>query len=105
MSDEHNNAENIESQAIESSSHKDKPTMDVKIYAPFEVYFEGEAWGISAINDSGPFDILPRHHNFLCMLSPCDVTVQTTDGQTKTVPVSRALMHVKSDRVSVFVGV
>ena len=45
-----------------------KPTMNVKVYAPFQVYFEGDAHSISAVNAVGPFDILPHHHNFLCML-------------------------------------
>ncbi len=86
------------------AKHGGKPTMAVKVYAPFQVYFEGEAYSISAINATGPFDVLPHHHNFLSMLVPCTLTIQTPDS-TKTIPVSRALMHVKADRVVVFVGV
>jgi F0F1-type ATP synthase epsilon subunit len=81
-----------------------KPTMAVKVYAPFKIYFEGEAYSVSAVNDVGPFDILPRHHNFLCMLVPCTLTIQTPEGQ-KAVKISRALMHVKANRVAVFVDV
>lgn len=81
-----------------------KPTMAVKVYAPFQVYFEGDAYSISAVNATGPFDILPHHHNFLSMLVPCTLVIQTAAGQ-KDVKVSRALMHVKADRVVVFVGV
>lgn len=79
-------------------------TMAVKIYAPFKVYFDGEANSISATNAIGPFDVLPGHHNFLCMLLPGIVTVRTPEGQ-KTYNISRALMHVKADRVVVFVDV
>jgi F0F1-type ATP synthase epsilon subunit len=81
-----------------------KPTMAVKVYAPFKIYFEGDAYSVSAINDVGPFDILPKHHNFLCMLVPCTLTVETPGGQQK-VKISRALMHVKANRVVVFVDV
>jgi F0F1-type ATP synthase epsilon subunit len=81
-----------------------KPVMAVKVYAPFQVYFEGNAYSISAVNATGPFDILPRHHNFLCMLVPCELKIQSPDGE-KTVKIHRALMHVKADRVSVFVDV
>jgi F0F1-type ATP synthase epsilon subunit len=81
-----------------------KPTMAIKVYAPFNVYYEGEGYSISGLNDSGPFDILPRHHNFLCMLSPCDLTIRTP-YETKIVKVGRALMHVKADKVTVFVDV
>ena len=82
-----------------------KPTMAVKIYAPFQVYFEGEAYSFSAVNETGPFDILPRHHNFLCMLVPCDVRVKPVKGDEKIIKIHRALMHVKADRVVVFVDV
>lgn len=81
-----------------------KPTMAVKVYAPFQVYFEGDAYSVSAINDTGPFDILPHHHNFLCMLVPCDLKVIGIDGE-KTIKIHRALMHVKADRVVVFMDV
>lgn len=86
------------------ASHSGKPTMAVKVYAPFQVYFEGEAHSVSAVNATGPFDVLPRHHNFLCMLVPCTIDIQTPDGQ-KSIKVSRALMHVKADSVVVFMGV
>jgi len=81
-----------------------RPTMAVKVYAPFKVYYEGEGYSVSAANATGPFDILPHHHNFLCMLVPGTLTVQTPDGQ-KIIKISRALMHVKADRVVVFVDV
>lgn len=82
-----------------------KPAMAVKVYAPFQVYFEGEARSVSAINATGPFDILPRHHNFLCMLVPCDLVIEPLEGRARTIKIHRALMHVKSDRVVVFMDV
>lgn len=82
-----------------------KPTVEVKVYAPFQVYFEGDAVSVSAVNDSGPFDILPHHKNFLCMLVPCQLVVTLPDGGSKTIKIHRALMHVKTDRVVVFMDV
>ena len=81
-----------------------KPTMKVKVYAPFKVYYEGDAYSVSAVNATGPFDILPRHHNFLCMLVPCSLTI-VAPGGIKTIKISRALMHVKADSVVVFMDV
>lgn len=81
-----------------------QPTMQVKVYAPFKVYFEGEAYSMSAVNAVGPFDILPKHRNFLCMLVPCTLVIDTEKGERK-VKIHRALMHVKADHVSVFVDV
>ena len=83
---------------------QEQETMAVKVYAPFKVYYEGEAFSISAVNATGPFDILPRHRNFLCMLTPCTIKVVDKTG-TKLIKAHRALMHVKSDRVVVFMDV
>ncbi len=80
-------------------------SMAVKVYAPFQVYFEGEAVSVSAVNDTGPFDILPMHRNFLCMLVPCTLTVQPVEGPAKKIKIHRALMHVKANSVVVFMDV
>jgi F0F1-type ATP synthase epsilon subunit len=89
----------------QAATHGGKPTMAVKVYAPFQVYFEGEAYSVSAVNDTGPFDILPHHHNFLCMLVPCNLVIKPAEGDTKTIKIHRALMHVKADKVVVFMDV
>jgi F0F1-type ATP synthase epsilon subunit len=81
-----------------------KPTIAIKVYAPFKVYYEGDGYSVSAVNETGPFDILPGHHNFLCMLLPCNLVIQTAAGQ-KDIKISRALMHVNAGRVTVFVDV
>lgn len=81
-----------------------KPTLAIKVYAPFKVYYEGDGYSVSAINETGPFDVLPGHHNFLCMLIPCNLVIQTPDGQ-KDIKITRALMHVKADSVVVFMDV
>lgn len=81
-----------------------QPIMSIKVYAPFKVYYEGDAYSISALNETGPFDILPHHHNFLCMLLPCDLVIRTP-YDVKTVRIARALMHVNAEKVTVFVDV
>lgn len=95
----------VEQAAPEKSTGHSKPTMSVKVYAPFQVYFEGDAHSVSAINETGPFDILPGHKNFLCMLVPCVLTIGTTDKGVKSIKINRALMHVKADSVVVFMNV
>ena len=85
-------------------SAAERPTIDIKVYAPFKIYYEGKGYSISATNETGPFDILPHHHNFLCMLVPGELTIQTPEGR-KVFKISRALMNVKSERVVVFVDV
>lgn len=88
-----------------TKSPSGKPVMAVKVYAPFQVYFEGDAYSVSAENATGPFDILPHHHNFLCMLVPCKLVIKPVEGDPKTIKIHRALMHVKADKVVVFMDV
>lgn len=92
------------SKAAKQGSDSKKPIMAIKVYAPFQVYYEGEGYSISGVNETGPFDILPHHHNFICMLVPCELVI-TTPYETKRVKISRALMHVKAEKVTVFVDV
>jgi F0F1-type ATP synthase epsilon subunit len=85
-------------------TNAEAPSIDIKVYAPFKVYYEGKGYSISAVNETGPFDILPHHHNFLCMLVPGNLIIEAPEGR-KVIKLSRALMHVKADRVVVFVDV
>lgn len=78
--------------------------MHVKVYAPFKVYYDGPAESISAENDTGPFDILPKHHNFMTLLSACDIVIKN-DNQEEKVTITRGIMHVKADEVIVFLDV
>lgn len=97
-----------------ATKHDDKPTipttaggskqMHVKVYAPFKTYYDSEALSISAANETGPFDILPQHHNFMTLLSPCDIVVRSEHGEEK-ISITRGVMHVKQDEVIVFLDV
>jgi ATP synthase, Delta/Epsilon chain, beta-sandwich domain len=78
--------------------------MHVKVYAPFKTYFDDDAFSISAVNDTGPFDILPKHHNFMTLLSAGDVVVRTDRGEER-VTIGQGIMHVKADEVIVFLDV
>lgn len=78
--------------------------MHVKIYAPFKVYYDGLAESISAENMTGPFDVLGKHHNFMTLLSACEIVVRN-DGQEERVTINRGVMHVKQNEVIVFLDV
>lgn len=83
---------------------KTPDTMRVKVYSPFKVYFDQDADSISAVNNTGPFDILPKHHNFMTLLNACDIVIRAGDN-TQKIRISRGVMHVKADKVIVFLDV
>jgi len=81
-----------------------RATMHAKVYSPFQVFFDEDAYSISAENDTGPFDILPKHHNFITLLKPGELSIQTLHGEQR-IRISGGVMHVKADQVIVFLDV
>jgi F0F1-type ATP synthase epsilon subunit len=81
-----------------------KPMIHVKVYSPYQSYFEDNAYSISGLNNTGPFDVLPRHHNFITLLNPCVLEVHVPNA-VKRIRISRGVMHVKADKVIVFLDV
>jgi F0F1-type ATP synthase epsilon subunit len=84
-----------------------KPTMHIKVYSPFKTYFDQESYSISGQNATGPFDILPRHHNFITLLGACELIIRPVlaPPEEQRIRISGGLMHVKSDKVTVFLDV
>ena len=100
--------EQEQAQAVKEYSKTEKNgqlSMQVKVYSPFNDYYEGSAFSLSAENATGPFDILPKHHNFISLLSACEVIVRTVNKGEQRIRISGGLMHVKADRVIVFLDV
>ncbi len=101
-------AENEQAKAASEYSNVESNgslSMNVKVHSPFRDYYDGQAFSLSAENITGPFDILPRHHNFISLLSPCDVVVRTVDQGEQKIRISGGIMHVKTDRVIIFLDV
>lgn len=83
-----------------------KPTVHIKVYSPFKTYYDEDSYSISAINVTGPFDILPRHHNFMTLLNPGEIIVRPVSGsREERIRISGGLMHVKADKITVFLDV
>lgn len=80
-------------------------TMHVKVHSPFKVYYDDDAASLSAVNKTGPFDILPKHKNFMTLVSPCNIVVRAIGKPDFSLPVTRAVMHVKADKVTVFLDI
>jgi F0F1-type ATP synthase epsilon subunit len=89
----------------ENVDQLDDSSVNVKIHSPFRVYFNGPAKSISAENDTGPFDILPKHHNFMTLLNAGEITVVKDGGGEQKYRIARGVMHVKKNQVIVFLDV
>jgi hypothetical protein len=80
-------------------------SMHVKVHSPFKDYYDGQAFSVTAENATGPFDILPKHHNFISLLLPCELILRTIEKGDQRIRISGGIMHVKADQVVVFLDV
>jgi hypothetical protein len=95
-------------QAVEEYSRTEdngQLSMHVKIYSPFNDYYEGQTFSLSAENATGPFDILPKHHNFISLLNACEIIVRSVNKGEQRIKISGGIMHVKADQVIIFLDV
>ena len=82
-----------------------KTNMRVHVRSPFRDYYDGLAFSLSAESATGPFDILPQHHNFISLLLPCEIIIRTVSEGERKIRISGGIIHVKANQVIVFLDV
>lgn len=90
--------------AQQGSSKSNQKRFKVKIFSPFQTYYQGEAISLSAANNTGPFDVLPGHINFFSLLSSGTV-VLNTGFQVLEFQIARGVLRVNHDEVTLFADV
>lgn len=83
---------------------KNQKRFKVKIFSPYQTYYQGEAISLSAANRTGPFDILPGHINFFSLLTGGTVVVNTGFQQLEF-QIGRGVVRVNRDDVTLFADV
>lgn len=68
-----------------------------------KVYFEGNVLSVSSVNDTGKFDVLARHQNFISLVRD-SLTYRLEDGSSNQVRFETGIMHVLANKVKVFLG-
>jgi F0F1-type ATP synthase epsilon subunit len=76
----------------------------VKIFSPYQTYYEGDATSLSAVNRTGPFDILPGHISFFSLLTGGQV-ILNTGFQLLEFQIARGILRVSGDQVTLFADV
>lgn len=94
-----------EKAASDFDKRNDNTRMRVHVHSPFRDYYDGLAFSLSAENATGPFDILPKHHNFISLLKPCDIVIRTISEGDRKIRISGGILHVKANQVIVFLDV
>ena len=63
--------------------------------------FNGDVHSITAQNDTGAFDVLPDHENFISIITE-DMQIIGVDGRKQLIPVRLGLMKINRNKVQVF---
>jgi F0F1-type ATP synthase epsilon subunit len=80
-------------------------TIGVEIISPSRTYLKARVLSISASNDTGPFDVLAQHHNFISLLNPGTMVVRLEDGRQENISISQGFLCVRDGKVFVFLDV
>lgn len=83
----------------------DTPTLlNVIARSPFNVYYEGPAQSLSAVNRVGPFDILPGHADFFSVLNAGEIIIETgADKEPVGFMINNGIITVRDNEVLLFV--
>lgn len=76
----------------------------VKVWSPFQTFYEGGAASVSASNATGPFDVLLNHASFFSLITPSTIKVNT-GYELFEFPVTRGVIWVHNNQVTLFVDV
>ena len=68
------------------------------------ILFQGPVQALTSVNVRGKFDVLPEHANFISIITDY-VVILKPDGSNLHIPLSRGVLKVDGNNVSVYLGV
>lgn len=79
--------------------------LQVKVLAPKETLFEGEALSVSSKNSSGRFDILPEHANFITLIENNSLIIAKKNKEKLQFNFSLAIIYVSRNQVNIYTDI
>ena len=80
-----------------------KDLINLKIRDAETMVFDGDVDRISSYNEVGRFDIYPMHANFISIIQK-EITLYKNGQQLKQLKIEQAILKVKKDVASIFLG-
>ncbi|HUC20783.1 MAG TPA: hypothetical protein VMR98_04800 [Candidatus Polarisedimenticolaceae bacterium] len=78
--------------------------LKIKVFSPYQTFFEGTGVSLSATNQTGPFDVLAGHSNFFSVIKPGRVTVDTGFNPV-IIEVESGILRVTDNTVTLYANV
>jgi F0F1-type ATP synthase epsilon subunit len=77
--------------------------LDIAIKSALQTYFSGKASTVTSYNDTGMFDILPQHANFVSIIKN-KIIVDKGLSTQKEVMIERGVLSVRSNKIDIYLG-
>jgi F0F1-type ATP synthase epsilon subunit len=78
--------------------------LTVNIKSRTNSYYNGSASSLTSVNDTGEFDVLPFHANFITIIRDF-ITIDKGLTTEKKIEIKSAVLSVIGDRVDGYVGI
>lgn len=79
------------------------PLLDINVRSRTDVFFNGKARSISSVNESGPFDVLAMHANFITVIQKT-LKIETEENGVREFGIDSGVMRVSENKVDVYLG-
>lgn len=66
-----------------------------------KLLFSDLAKSVSSTNEAGPFDVLPRHKSFVCIIKE-KLDIRKTQGESLSIPVERGIFQARDNQVEIY---
>lgn len=75
--------------------------LQIVIREPQETLFDGQAKSFSSVNETGAFDVLPSHAQFVATVGEY-IKLVLPDGSEKSFDIEEGVLRVKGDVIEVY---
>ena len=67
------------------------------------ILYDANVRAVSSINEKGPFDILPEHANFICVIEKY-ISIHEIGGKNTQMKIEIGVMHVHEGQIEVYLS-
>lgn len=78
--------------------------LEVKVFSPYQIFYEGTAVSLTATNPAGTFDVLYNHSNFFSLLMPGRISVDT-GFERILIQIDSGIIRVADNKIVLFANV
>lgn len=69
-----------------------------------KIIYEGNAFSLSGVNETGPFSVLPQHANFITLIKGKLIIDKDTKDE-KEFQIDRGVLHVSMNKAVGYIGI